>query len=357
MNEINDKEEVTIGELFSNVYNYAKYVLSKWLVIIVVISIGSIIGLLISVNKKPIFESTLTFALEEESSGASDALGLASQFGFDLGAGSGGAFKGPNVLELFKSRLMVVQTLLSPINLNGKTQSMADAYVLINKLDQNQSKKSSHPKTHFEIGDSNLSRKQDSLLNTIYKFIIDEELSIIQKDKKVQMFYLEIHSKNELFAKIFTETLASNVTKFYVESKIKKARANLAILEQQTDSVRKELNSALSGVAVATDQTFGLNPALNVRRISSAKQEVEVKMNTAILSELIKQQELARVSVRKQTPLLQIIDKPILPLKKDSNSKTKSSLIGGFLAGFIVIVFLVLRKYIKSSLISNEFNN
>ena len=357
MNEINDKQEVTIGELFSNAYNYAKYVLSKWLVIIVVISIGALIGLLISVYKKPIFESTLTFALEEESSGASDALGLASQFGFDLGAGSGGAFKGPNVLELFKSRLMVVQTLLSPINLNGKTQSMADAYISINKLDQNQSKKSAHPKIHFEIGDSNLSRKQDSVLNIIYSSILLEELSIIQKDKKVQMFYLEIHSKNELFAKIFTETLAFNVTKFYVESKSKKARANLAILEQQTDSVRKELNSALSGVAVATDQTFGLNPALNVRRISSAKQEVEVKMNTAILSELIKQQELARVSVRKQTPLLQIIDKPILPLKNDSYSKTKSFLIGGFLAGFIVIVFLVLRKYIKSSLISNELNN
>ncbi len=356
MNEINDKSEVTINELLGNAYIYIKYVLSKSVLIISAIVVGVLLGLLISIVKKPIFESTLTFALKEESLNISDALGLAGQFGFDLGAGSGDAFKGQNVLELFKSRLIVVQTLLSPINFNGKTQSMANAYILINKLHQSESNKSLYPKINFEIDEINLSRKQDSVLNIIYESIINGELSINQKDKKALIFNLEVHSKNELFAKIFTETLVDNVTKFCIESKSKKASYNLNILEHQVDSVRKELNRALSGVALVSDQTVGLNPNLNVKGISSANQEVEVKINTAILIELIKQEELAKVAIRKQTPLLHIIDKPILPLKNDSYSKTKSSLIGGFLAGFIVIIFLVLRKYIKSSLISNEFD-
>jgi hypothetical protein len=41
---------------------------------------------------------------------------------------------------------------------------------------------------------------------------------------------------------------------------------NLEILQHQTDSIRSVLNEAITGVAVATDNTFNLNPALNVRR-------------------------------------------------------------------------------------------
>jgi hypothetical protein len=38
-----------------------------------------------------------------------------------------------------------------------------------------------------------------------------------------------------------------------------------------------------------------LNPALNVRRAPSARKQVDVQANTAILTELVKQSELAKV--------------------------------------------------------------
>jgi hypothetical protein len=53
---------------------------------------------------------------------------------------------------------------------------------------------------------------------------------------------------------------------FYIDTKSKKSRENMLILERQTDSIRRELNGAITGVAVANDNTFNLNPALNVRR-------------------------------------------------------------------------------------------
>ena len=62
------------------------------------------------------------------------------------------------------------------------------------------------------------------------------------------------------------------------------------------------------------DNTFNLNPALNVRRAPVARNQVDVQANTAILTELVKQSELAKVTLRKETPLIQVIDKPILPL-------------------------------------------
>jgi hypothetical protein len=62
---------------------------------------------------------------------------------------------------------------------------------------------------------------------------------------------------------------------------------NLEILQHQTDSIRS-VNEAITGVAVATDNTFNLNPALNVHRTPSAKRQIDVQANTAILTEIVK---------------------------------------------------------------------
>ena len=48
---------------------------------------------------------------------------------------------------------------------------------------------------------------------------------------------------------------------------------------------------------------------------------------------------MAKVSLRKETPLLQVIDAPILPLEKEKLGRLKSLVLGGFLAGFYSFVF------------------
>jgi hypothetical protein len=49
-----------------------------------------------------------------------------------------------------------------------------------------------------------------------------------------------------------------------------------------------------------------------------------------LLTELVKQSELAKVTLRKETPLIQIIDRPILPLAKERFGKAKGIVLGGF---------------------------
>ena len=112
-------------------------------------------------------------------------------------------------------------------------------------------------------------------------------------------------------------------------------------------SIRKELNGAITGVAIANDNTFNLNPALNVRRTPSARRQVDVQANTAILTELVKQSELAKVTLRKETPLIQVIDRPILPLPKQRFGKVKGLFFGGSLACFFTILFLISKRLLK----------
>ena len=124
----------------------------------------------------------------------------------------------------------------------------------------------------------------------------------------------------------------------------------MAILLKQRDSIRAELNGAITGVAIANDNTFMLNPALNVNRAPSSRRQVDVQANTAILSELVKQTELAKVALRKETPLIQVIDRPILPLPKEGFGKTKGIVLGGIIAGFLTVLGLIIRRIFKEIL-------
>jgi uncharacterized protein involved in exopolysaccharide biosynthesis len=65
---------------------------------------------------------------------------------------------------------------------------------------------------------------------------------------------------------------------------------------------------------------------------------------------LVQQTEMAKVALRKETPLIQVIDRPILPLKKEKFGKAKGILLGGFLAGFLIVLGLVFRKLIRGIL-------
>ena len=349
-----NKDEISLKELIEKSKEWYFYLLSQWKIIVLAGFIGAILGVTYSFIKKPVYTATLSFALEDEKSGGGlgGALGLASSFGFDLGGSGGSIFTGSNLTELFKSRKMVEQTLLTPVEVNGKIISMAEMYIQNAKWRDKWDNKPKLKNIQFLPNPNRnyFTRVHDSIFGVIYGDLSKNSLSVAQKDKKIDIISMDVSTTNELFSKYFCEALARQVGQFYITTKSKKARMNMAILKKQTDSIRGELNSAITGVAVANDNTFGLNPALNVRRTPSARRQVDVQANTAILTELVKQTELAKVALRKETPLIQVIDRPILPLKKDRVGKAKGIVFGGLLAGFFVVLGLILKRVLSESL-------
>lgn len=351
-NRVNPNEEISLKEFIAKGKEWYSYLLLQWKIIVVIVFAGAILGLLYSLIKRPVYTATLSFALEDEKAGGGigSALGLASSLGLDLGGSGGGMFTGSNLTELFKSRSMVEKTLLSSVNLHGKVISLAEMYIQNTKWRNDWKGNVKLENINFlpNADRKNFTRAQDSILGVIYSNLSNSSLLVAQKDKKISIVDINVSSGNELFAKYFCESLAMQVSNFYISTKSKKARINMAILERQTDSVRSELNGAITGVAIATDNTFNLNPALNVRRAPSARRQVDVQANTAILTELVKQAELAKVTLRRETPLIQIIDKPILPLNKKEFGKVKGIIFGGFFGFFIIILFLIIKKILKS---------
>lgn len=345
------EDEISLKELILKIKDWYRFIVSKWIVLVAAAIIGGAIGVGYAFMQKPIYTASLSFALEDEKSGGgglSGALGLASSLGIDLGGSAGGAFTGANLLELMKSRKIVEKALLNPISINGKTQSLAQHFINFNELNKNWSEKPTLKNIVFEVDvdRSKYTLQQDSILGNLYESITGANglLSVAQKDKKISIISIEVKSTDELFSKAFTESIAQEVSSYYIEIKSKKARQNMEILQRQTDSIRAVLNGSIVSVAAAVDNTFALNPAMQVQKTPITKKQFDVQTNTAILTQLVTNLEMAKVSLRKETPLIQVIDKPILPLKKEKVGKLKSLILGGFLAGFLTALILVFKK-------------
>ena len=347
-----DNDEISLKELIQKIQEWVAYLKTQWKLVIGIAGLGAIIGFAYASFQKPTYQATSTFVLEEDKGGGGlgGAMGLASSFGFDLGGGGGGLFTSSNIIELMKSRLVVEKTLLNPVQVAGKEISLADYYVQINKLKEAWTKKPALANISFPANAdrTKFSLEQDSILQSISAGLTKNNLVIAQKDKKVSIISLTVKTENELFSKLFCEQLLKETSDFYIETKSKKSRLNVEILQHQADSIRAELNGAITGVAAASDNVYNLNPAFNVKRTPSTRRQVDVQANTAILTQLVAQLELSKVSLRKETPLVQLIDRPILPLEKEKLGRIKSFVLGGFLAGFLSVLYLVFGRLYKN---------
>jgi uncharacterized protein involved in exopolysaccharide biosynthesis len=86
---------------------------------------------------------------------------------------------------------------------------------------------------------------------------------------------------------------------------------------------------------------------LQILRVPSQKRQVNVQANTAILTQLIANLEISKVALRKETPLIQIIDQPILPLEIEKVGKIKGLVLGGIIGAFLVILALTVKYIYK----------
>jgi uncharacterized protein involved in exopolysaccharide biosynthesis len=347
-----DNDEISLKELIQKIQEWIAYLKTQWKLIIGIASIGGIIGFVYASFQKPSYLATTTFVLEEDKGGGGGlggAMGLASSFGFDLGGSGGGLFTSSNIIELMKSRLVVEKTLLKPVQVTGKEISLADYYIQINELKESWSKKPALANINFPVNAdrSKFTLQQDSILQTISAGLTKDNLTIAQKDKKVSIISLTVKTESELFSKLFCEQLLKETSDFYIETKSKKSRLNVDILQHQADSIRAELNGAITGVATASDNVYNLNPAYNVKKTPGTRRQVDVQANTAILTQLVAQLELSKVSLRKETPLVQLIDRPILPLEKEKVGSLKLLVLGSSLAGFLTVLYLVFSQLYK----------
>ena len=345
-----ESEEISLKSFILKVGEWKRFILSKWLIILIFGLFGGILGFSYAFLKKSIYTATTTFVLEDEKSGVGlgNLAGLASIAGVDLGSSGGGIFQGDNILELYKSRRMIQKTLLTEVIKDGKKKLLIDEFIEFKKWRKDWKNSTKQPglfEINFIPSKNGFSRMQDSVLREATKAMNEEHLSVSKIDKKLSIIKVELKAKDEFFANVFNTEIVKNVNDFYIQTKTKKSIDNIGILQHKTDSVRKVMSGAIYGAISISDATPNLNPTRQIQRAAPMQRsQFTAETNKAILSEMVKNLELAKMALLRETPLIQVIDQPNLPLPEQHISKLIGLTIGGILGVFITVLVLMLKE-------------
>ncbi|MCL6258954.1 exopolysaccharide biosynthesis protein [Aquiflexum sp. TKW24L] len=336
-------DKITLKEVILNFRVWISFFLSQWKIFLLVALIGIVLGVLVSIFKKPVYHAETTFVLEEsDMGGMGQVSGIASLLGINLGSmtGPSGIFQGENIMELYRSDNMLGKTLLSPFD---NKSLLIDKYIEFNELDRKWNKVDL-AKLDFSIPRENFSVTQDSVVKEISKLIREKHLSVEKPNRKLSIIYVTVSAKDEQFAKVFNESMVERVNNFYLETKTKKTAENLSILQSQADSVRAVLDQNLMEFANMADRIPFPNSLVQSATVDSRRKQVDIQAATAVFAEITKNLEIAKVNHRNNSPLIQIIDSPRYPLKSSRIKLLKGMVYGAALMVFATLFFLYLRQ-------------
>lgn len=345
-NKYSLQSDASLGSIVQGLENAFKLGKQNWRLLVICPVILALLGLLagwfLNDNVK---KAEFIIAAEEE--GPSGMENLLAQFGLDVGGSNpGGVFEGESLVKLFQIRSLVERSLLTEFNHKGKKQLLAEA--IYTSMDESKNVKFKDVKFHLDRSGNNAIT--DSALYLMYKYVKKDMLSVSRPDKKQSFVTVScVHNDPEI-AIATSANIIETVTNYYVETLTKKARHNLNVLKLEADSIQQALNKNLYINAANTD--LNLNPLMQSARVGQNRSLIELQISISLYGEVIKNLKLAEIGLRKQTPLIQIIEAPHYPLET-VGMNVFDYVFGGLALGLMFAFYLIYkRESAKSSVIS-----
>jgi uncharacterized protein involved in exopolysaccharide biosynthesis len=192
-----------------------------------------------------------------------------------------------------------------------------------------------------EINTSNsksirLTREQDEVIG-----IIADNLTLLVNDKEG---YLSLSSKfhqpwlSAQIAQKARDLLQEYITNF----KIEKALAQLSFIESRHSEKKAEFETAQSKLASYRDANRNISSS--IARTHEEKLENEYQLSFEVYSELSKQLENARITVKEDTPVFSVIEEVVVPFEKTKPNRPLIIIIWVMIGSFVGSVILLFKR-------------
>lgn len=347
---IQQSDEISLKELIQKVQATLAFLWGYRIRLLLMSLLGGALGFSYAhFFKKVNYTSRLTFVVEEKAVGGSNLMGLASQFGLDLGGGTGSIFSSDNLILLLRSQKILESALLEPLPELNK-DNLFNVYLeknyfkdlssgKIEKIDPNK------PRAEF-------SRQEDSTFMLVISSI-QKNTKVNKLDKKASIIDLQLTDSNELWAYLMSQIIISKATEMYLDIKVGKTNRTINILENRVDSVKSELDLLMSSAANDADKNQSL--ILMKARLPAAKKQIQIQMLTTMYGELVKNLELMRFTLEREEPVIQLIDTPVMPLPKTSTGRLIALITGSIFFAFLESVRLLLQRWYNTLFRTDTF--
>ncbi len=357
-NGFNHDEKVTLRELIERMWKLVAYLVGRWKIVAICVVLGALAGLLYTF-RRPVYTAETTFALEEMNSG-SQISGLASTVGLNVGALTGqedNLFKGENILELYKSKKMLIEALLKEVEYDGKKERLIYSFARELEWDEKWSGKSYLKDISFDLPREQFTRSHDSILLEVVEKLHDKFLSVTKPSRRLNVISVKVSFKDPIFAKSFNQQLVKVVNEFYYTSKTRKSAQTLATIQFQADSMKAALNTSMVELATTLEASPNLNTLYRKKTVPIQEHQIDMQISLAAYAEIVKNLELSRLNHLEKQPLIQIIDQPLEYLENNRWNWYKGLVIGAFAAGSMSLLGLSTFYIIVLTLREEEKQN
>ena len=324
MNQINTNDELKLVELIKKLIQSRKLILYSSLIF-------SLIGVLVAFLSPIKYSSNTVFIPQNQEVSSSSLSGVASLVGINLGGGSYGTeiplSMYPQILESVKFKRLLLDKVIDEKNDFTLKNFIIDYYSI---------------KKDDEEGSSEL--VMTKLEEECFEILSDEILSVSvnQKDGFVSIdAKLSIADYSARVAKFSREILQ----KIIIENRIESARQNLIFSESQLIEKKQEFDEIYSKLAFFSDSN--LNTVNSFVLNEKNKLESEFEIISAVVEEISKQVEQAKLQLNKDTPVFSTIKEAIIPIKRFSPKRTQIVLVFGFVGFIFSCSFILINEPLK----------
>ena len=340
---MSDNKEIELRDIIITLKEIKQELILRSFKIGLFVFVFTLTAVLFNISQESRYKAELSFVVEDKqkSTPLSSVSGLASQFGFDFFSSSNSTFSQANIMELLKSRGVISKTLLRPNN----NDLFIHNYISMYNLDSDWKNNKDLERISFK---NNIEVKHDSIITMVWEKIIEDDISVERRNDETDIIYLSFKSLDERFAKLFSENLIDEMSSMYIEYQTKQSTNTIDFLQNRADSVFNELEKA--------EEEFARVKDINQRIIkaSGRLKELQLMRNVEVLNtmylELVKNIEVSKLTLLNQTPIIQVIDRPTLPLEDTKLSPVLVFVISFVLSFLISVFYFVFRRMIADSL-------
>jgi uncharacterized protein involved in exopolysaccharide biosynthesis len=261
--------------------------------------------------KKPLYSSSATILLPDSNSGSlgGGLAGLASQFGVNIPSSLGADLSSPVLFpELIRSRTFS-EKLLDKTFFIDKYQKELSLIEILN----------------YEV-QVNPGDKERLIANSM------EQINggILSFNTSNTFSYITIKAFEPVFAKELADLVISELNSLNKEFKSKKTREKTIFISNRIKAVNEDLKNSEMKLKNFKEQNRQISsPAL---QLEQGRLELDFEVQKEIYTTLKQQLELAKIEIVQNESILQILDRPQIPLGP-SNKNLKTSIILSLLIG------------------------
>jgi hypothetical protein len=327
-------DEITLKDIILKIQEWFSIVWPKKNIIIVLsLSIGLMAALYTKFIAKPTYTASYQLFFQEESSGLSGAMRLASSFG--LGVGGGSASSSATVQEYLTSRSNIAHALTEEL-VNGR---------LIDRYYAESMQESEDFAVEFNSKFGTNQRYTDSTITVLFQ-VFNANSLMSSFDEETGTLQFSVVHEDEAFAFDLAKTLVESTEEQFKDWKREKSLNAVNAFQKKVDSLEVSIDAALFALGQYEDQNNSL--VSSVDKMKRMRLSIDFESLKVAYGEYVKGLEMSKSELMNLEGPFKYFDAPTYPLNKKKGSAAKAGIFKSVITGFLLVLFFIGRVEAKN---------